>query len=78
MTSDLDVEQNDIFSLTKLRGKAGMLVDSKIEGSSVTWKVDTGARRTFITEESYNNILPNSTPLFRPSEIRFSTASGST
>ena len=78
VTSDLDVEQNDIFSLTKLRGKAGMLVDGKIEGSSITWKVDTGARRTFITEESYNNILPDSRPLLRPSEIRFSTASGST
>ncbi|CAG2223354.1 unnamed protein product [Mytilus edulis] len=62
--------------LTKIPGKVGMMVDGQIEGSSISWKIDTGARCTFITEECYRNILPDSRPMLRPADTRFITASG--
>ncbi|CAG2199674.1 unnamed protein product [Mytilus edulis] len=62
--------------LTKIPGKVGMMVDGQIEGSSISWKIDTGARCTFITEECYRNILPDSRPMLRPVDTRFITASG--
>ena len=74
---DLGIEQNDVSLITKVRGKTGMIVDGQIEGTPISWKIDTGAGRTFITEETYLNILPDSRPSLRPLETKFTTANGS-
>lgn len=33
--------------------KNGFQIEGLIQGTKVIWKVDTGARRSFITEETY-------------------------
>lgn len=37
--------------LTKISGKVGMMVDCEIEVSAITWKINAGARCTFITKK---------------------------
>ena len=57
-------------------GKKGFLVDGLIQGTPITWKVDTGARKTFITEESYYNITPDSRSVLERVRSRFEAADG--
>lgn len=72
-----DIGSNDVAFLTRVNGKPGMVVDGQLEGSPISWKIDTGAGRTFITEESYRHILPDNRPLLRQIETKFETANGS-
>lgn len=52
-----ELNQENVALLTKVKGETGMLIHGQILGSPITWKIDTGAKRTFITEESYYNIV---------------------
>ncbi|CAC5396591.1 unnamed protein product [Mytilus coruscus] len=72
-----DIGSNDVAFFTRVNGKPGMVVDGQLEGSPISWKIDTGAGRTFITEESYRNILPDNRPLLRQMKTKFETANGS-
>ena len=36
---------------------SGMKVDGFIEGVPIQWKIDTGARNTFISEETSKSLL---------------------
>lgn len=36
----------------RIPGKSGFQIEGLIQGTKVIWKVDTGARRSFITEET--------------------------
>lgn len=40
------------------------------------WKVDTGARRSFITEETYYNIIPENRPVLGRVRKTFLSADG--
>ena len=41
----------------KVKGIASMVVVGQVEGSSVEWKIDTGDKSTFITNETFDLIL---------------------
>ncbi|CAG2185648.1 unnamed protein product [Mytilus edulis] len=45
--------QDNVAVIASVKGSSRMMIDGMIEGSAITWKVDTGSRRTFITEQSY-------------------------
>ena len=47
-----------------------------IQGTPITWKVDTGAKNTFITEELFNEIPPENRPVLEPARKKFENASG--
>ncbi|CAG2250611.1 unnamed protein product [Mytilus edulis] len=72
-----DIRSNDVAFLTRVNGKPGMVVDGQLEGSPISWKIDTRAGRIFITEETYRKILPDNRPLLRQMETKFETANGS-
>ncbi|CAC5370514.1 unnamed protein product [Mytilus coruscus] len=72
---DDDIGQNNIAVLTKISRKVGMMVDGQIAEMAITWKIDAGARRTFITEQNFRNILPDSRPMLRPLDTSLITAS---
>ncbi|CAC5355217.1 unnamed protein product [Mytilus coruscus] len=48
----------------KVRGIANMVVKGQIEGTTVEWKIDTGAMSTFITNETFDLILDK--PMLSP------------
>ena len=56
----LDYDYKDVAAreFVEIQGKAGMKLDGLVEGTSVEWKLDTGAANTFITEDTYLSILP--------------------
>lgn len=58
------------------KNKTGFYVVGLIQGTSVTWKVDTGAKNTFITEDIFNEIPPENQPVLEPARKKFVTASG--
>ena len=57
-SSTAEVLDTGTGSYVKVKGKPGFIVDVLIEGTPIEWKLDTGAVKTFITEDSYFNILP--------------------
>ena len=57
-------------------GRKGFLVDGLIQGANVTSKVDTGARRSFITEDTYYNMLPVSRPVLDRVRSKFIAVDG--
>ncbi|CAC5401842.1 unnamed protein product [Mytilus coruscus] len=72
-----DIELNVVAFLSRVNEKAGMVDDGQLEGSPITWKTYTESKRTFMTEKSYRNILPDSRPLLRIMETKFVNANGS-
>ena len=68
---------NNVAVIASAKGNSGMMVNGMIEGSSITWKVDTGSRKTFITEESYLSIMPDCRPVLSQVDTKFETADGS-
>ena len=53
----------------------GMKVYGFIEGIPIQWKIDTGARNTFISEETFKSLL--ATPILAPVTTTYLTADGS-
>ncbi|CAC5379235.1 unnamed protein product [Mytilus coruscus] len=51
-----------------------MVVLGQIEGVPVEWKIDTGARSTFITKETYNMLVDK--PVLAPMDSSYVTANG--
>lgn len=51
-----------------------MIVRGLIEGTSVEWKIDTGSRSTFITKDTFDNIIDK--PRLEPVGGSYVTASG--
>lgn len=47
----------------RIPGKSGCQIEGLIQGTKVILKVDTSARRSFITEETYYNIIPENRPV---------------
>ncbi|CAC5370886.1 unnamed protein product [Mytilus coruscus] len=43
----------------KVKGVSSMVVQGQIEGTPVNWKIDTGAKSTFITNETFNLTNPS-------------------
>ena len=58
----------------KVRGIASMVVVGQIEGTLVEWKIDTGAKSTFITNETFNLILDK--PILEPMDSTYIVANG--
>ena len=52
----------------------GMMVNGLIEDTPTIWKVDTGARRTFISEETYQQLYEK--PSLQPVKIIYTAADG--
>lgn len=70
--------QDNVDVIASVKGSSRMMIDGMIEGSAITWKVDTGSRRTFITEQSYCSIMPECRPVLSRIDTQFETADGST
>ncbi|CAC5364627.1 unnamed protein product [Mytilus coruscus] len=70
--------QDNVAVIASGKGSSRMRIDGMIEGSAITWKVDTGSRRTFITEQSYYSIMPECRPVLSRVDTKFETADGST
>ena len=58
----------------KVRSVSSMIVLSQIEGVPVEWKIDTGARSTFITNKTYDMLLDR--PTLAPVDSNYITANG--
>lgn len=58
----------------KLRSVSSMIVLSRIEEVPVEWKIDTGARSTFITNKTYDMLLDR--PALAPVDSNYITANG--
>ncbi|CAC5364645.1 unnamed protein product [Mytilus coruscus] len=71
-------KQDNVAVIASVKGNSRMMIDGMIEGSAITWKVDTGSRRTFITEQSYYSIMPECRPVLSRVDTQFETADGST
>ena len=76
-SSTAEVLDTGTGSYVKVKGKPGFIVDGLIEGTPIGWKLDTGAVNTFITEDSYFNILPGNRPVLERVQKKFATADGS-
>lgn len=59
-----------------ISGKSGFQIEGLIQGTKVIWKVDTGARRSFLTEETYYNIIPENRPVLERVRTKFLSADG--
>lgn len=46
---------------TTVAGMSNMRVKGKIEGTPIEWKIDTGAKRTFVSKETFASILEKTT-----------------
>lgn len=64
------------YKIDANRNKSGFYVDGLIQGTPVTWKVDTGAKKSFITEDLFNTIPLESRPVLESVRRQFVTASG--
>lgn len=60
----------------RIPGKSYFQIEGLIQGTKVIWKVDTGARRSFITEETYYNIIPENRPVLERVRTKFLSADG--
>ena len=58
----------------KVKGLASMVVVGQIEGTAVEWKIDTGAKSTFITNETFDLILDK--PVLQPMDSTYIVANG--
>lgn len=58
----------------KVKGLASMVVVGQIEGTTVEWKIDTGAKSTFITNETFDLILDK--PVLEPMDSTYIVANG--
>ena len=58
----------------KVRGIASMVVVGQVEGTSVEWNIDTGAKSTFITNETFDLILDK--PVLEPIDSIYIVANG--
>ena len=58
----------------KVKSLAGMVVQGQIEGVSINWKVDTGAKSTFITKQTFD-LMPDK-PVLKEMDSSYVTASG--
>lgn len=68
-------QPEDVLGIT-VHGNSSMAVKGMIQGTPLTWKVDSGARRTFITEDTFLEITPEERPVLEPSRTRFEAADG--
>lgn len=60
----------------RIPGKNGFQIEGLIQGTNVIWKVNTGARRSFITEETCYNIIPENRPVLERVRTKFPSADG--
>ena len=47
---------DDQTTRVKVRGISNMIVQDQIEGTPIEWKIDTGAKIAFITNETFDLI----------------------
>ena len=58
----------------KVKSMASMMIQGQVEGTPVDWKIDTGARSTFITSETFDLIIDK--PILRPVDSNYIAANG--
>ncbi|CAC5405910.1 unnamed protein product [Mytilus coruscus] len=61
-------------ALVRVYGVANMMVKGHIESVPINWKIDTGAKRTFITEHVFNSIIEK--PQLSPVDANYIAADG--
>ncbi|CAC5398972.1 unnamed protein product [Mytilus coruscus] len=61
-------------ALVRVYGVANMMVKGHIESVPINWKIDTGAKRTFITEHIFNSIIEK--PQLSPVDANYIAADG--
>ena len=55
---------------------AGMMISGRLYNVPMKWKVDSGARSTFITLDTYDKIPVKHRPVLQPTKHKFCTANG--
>jgi hypothetical protein len=73
MHLNCDSKDDEARDFVEIQGKSGMKLDV-VEGTSVEWKLDTGAANTIITEDTYLSILPEHRPVLERVRKIFHTA----
>ena len=63
--------QNKFENTIRLPFDAGMLISGSLYDTPVTWKVDTGARNTFIAFDTYDKIPSKFKPDLKPTSTNF-------
>lgn len=58
----------------KVKSMASMMIQGQVEGTPVDWKIDTGARSTFISNETFDLIIDK--PILRPVDSNYIAANG--
>jgi hypothetical protein len=58
----------------KVKSMASMMIQGQVEDTPVDWKIDTGARSTFITSETFDLIIDK--PILRPVDSNYIAANG--
>lgn len=70
------MQGEDRYREYKIRGSCDMKFKGWVEGIPLVWKLDTGAVNTFITEDTYCNILPEVRPMLEHVHKKFHSADG--
>lgn len=71
-TSERPIKQHHI----RVPLKENMKIAGKIRGLPVVWKIDTGAKRTFITSKDFKRIPYHQRPGLKSSRHKFIAANG--
>jgi hypothetical protein len=66
--------ERKITSQARVKSTGCMMVQGRIEGVLADWKMDTGAKRSFITKETFDLIVDK--PVLRPVVNNYVTANG--
>ena len=74
----MQTEKSNDIKINASRNRIGFFVDGLVKCTSVTWKLDTGAKKTFITEDQFYKIPPENRPILEPARTKFANASGQT
>lgn len=71
-----DVERKTEVCEILIPGRKEFLINGLIQGTPLTWKIDTGARKTFITEETFYSIPVDNRPVLEQVKSKFLSADG--
>lgn len=71
-----DVERKTEVCEILIPGRKEFLINGLIQGTPLTWKIDTGARKTFIKEETFYSIPVDNRPVLEQVKSNFLSADG--
>ncbi|VDI10968.1 Hypothetical predicted protein [Mytilus galloprovincialis] len=63
-----------VTALARVKSTGCMMVQGRVVGVLANWKIDTGAKSTFLTKETYELVVDK--PVLQPVDINYVTANG--